>query len=52
MKSQLEKELQQVIFHVFVYVHRRLNISCVALSCIENVMKLIYFQEWYHFDAK
>ena len=35
VKSQLERELQQVMCTGL----------CVALSCIENVMKLIYFQE-------
>ena len=45
MKSQLEKELQQVIFHVLCMC-TGLNISSIALSCIENVMKLIYFQEY------
>ena len=47
MKSQLETELQQVIFRVLCMWHRT-QYSCVALSCtcIENVVKLIFFQEY------
>ena len=41
VKSQLEKELQQVIFRI-------MYVSC---TCIENVMKLIYFQEYSTLDV-